>query len=159
MTQRHDAASFGAALRQLLDRLDSPLERAYRDAGLDFRPRFTPVIRALAVDGPQTLSALSVRLGVSHSAVSQTVSQMAARDLVMVAPGRDARERIVALGPVATRIMPQLEQQWDATARATAALDRETGSVLIDAVNRANAALATRPFRDRLLAAAGADDA
>ena len=63
-------------MRRLIDHLDGALEQAYRDDGLDFRPRYTPVIRALMDDGPQTITALAERLGVSHSATSQTVSQM-----------------------------------------------------------------------------------
>jgi DNA-binding MarR family transcriptional regulator len=150
----HTAASFGAALRELIDRLDSALESAYRDAGLDFRPRFTPVVRILLADGPQTIRALSDRLALSHSALSQTVAQMAVRQLVTVVRGKDARERLVELGPVGSAIIPQLERQWRATTAATVALDAETGGIMIDAVNRANAALARRPFAARLSDAA-----
>jgi len=151
MTTPHTAASFGTALRRLIDHLDSALEQAYRDDGLDFRPRYTPVIRALMEDSTLTLTALAERLGVSHSATSQTVSQMRLAGLVVVTPGEDdARQRVVALSRLAKAMQPRLEEHWHAARVATAALDTETGGVLVEVINRANAALAKRPMRDRL---------
>jgi MarR family transcriptional regulator, organic hydroperoxide resistance regulator len=147
----HTAASFGAALRRLIDHLDGALEQAYRDEGLDFRPRYTPVVRALLADGPQTIRSLSEALGVSHSAVSQTVSQMAAAGLVAVTRGEDdARQRVVTLSRAGKAMVPRLEDHWRAARIATASLDTETGGVLVEVVNRANAALARRPFSERL---------
>jgi DNA-binding MarR family transcriptional regulator len=147
----HTAASFGTALRRLIDHLDGALERAYREDGIDFRPRYTPVVRALVADGPQGIRALADRIGVSHSAVSQTVSQMAAAGLVAVTRGEeDARQRIVALTRTGTALLPRLEDHWHAARAATAALDTETGGVLVEVINRANAALEARPFADRL---------
>ena len=142
----HDAGSFGTALRRLIDQFDGAVEQAYRDDGLDFRPRYTPIVRALVADGPQTIRALAATLGVSHSAVSQTIAQMAARGLVTVKPGRDARQRIVALSDAGVALLPRLRRHWAATTTATAALDEAAEGALIAAVNRANAALAARPF-------------
>jgi MarR family transcriptional regulator, organic hydroperoxide resistance regulator len=143
------ARSFGTALRRLLDQLDGALEAAYAADGLDFRPRFTPVVRALAAEGPLTIRALSRALGVSHSATSQTVAQMVARGLVAATPGRDARERVIAPTPALDALLPRLQRHWDAATAATGALDREVDGLLA-AVERANAALAERPFADRL---------
>jgi DNA-binding MarR family transcriptional regulator len=151
VTTPHTAASFGAALRRLIDHLDSALEQAYRDDGLDFRPRYTPVIRALMDDGPHTLTMLAERIGVSHSATSQTVSQMRLAGLVVVTRGEDdARQRIVALSRLAKAMQPRLEEHWHAARVATAVLDTETGGVLVEVINRANAALARRPLGERL---------
>ena len=155
MTTTHTAASFGAALRRLIDHLDSALEQAYRDDGLDFRPRYTPVIRALMDDGPQSITALADRLGVSQSATSQTVAQMRLAGLVVVTRGEDdARQRVVALSRLAKAMQPRLEAHWHAARVATAALDTETGGVLVEVINRANAALARRQFGERLADAA-----
>lgn len=152
----HTAASFGTALRRLIEHLDGALERAYREDGIDFRPRYTPVVRALVADGPQSIRALADQLGVSHSAVSQTVSQMTAAGIVAVTRGEDdARQRIVALTRTGKALLPRLEDHWRAARIATASLDTETGGVLVEVINRANAALDRRPFADRLAAARG----
>ena len=141
------AAGFGAALRRLIDQLDGALEAAYVADGLDFRPRYTPILRAILANGPLTLRGLADQLGVSHSAVSQTIAQMAARQLVTVTKGRDARERIVDLSDATLALMPRLERHWATARAATEALDTAVGGMLVDAVERANAALAERPFK------------
>lgn len=143
------SARFGAALRRLLDQLDGALERAYAADGLDFRARYTPVVRALAEHGPLTIRALQRLLGVSHSATSQTVAQMVARGLLSAAPGSDARERVIAPTSALDALLPRLRHHWDAAAAATAALDDEAGGLLA-AVERANLALAARSFGERL---------
>jgi DNA-binding MarR family transcriptional regulator len=143
----------GVLLRRLLDHLDGAVEQSYVDAGLDYRPRFTPILRALLNDGPASLRALSARTGVTHSAVSQTVSQMAARNWVSLVPGQDARERIVALTPFALERLPVLERCWAATAAASSTLDADIGQPLAEVLARALAALDRRPFSDRLAAA------
>src|SRR5215217_308986 len=97
----HSLRTHGVLLRRLIDHLDGAVERSYVDAGLDYRPRFTPIVRALLNNGASTLWALSGCTGVTHSAVSQTLTQMASRGWVSMEPGRDARERIVTLTPFA----------------------------------------------------------
>jgi DNA-binding MarR family transcriptional regulator len=103
-------------------------------------------VRALVAAGPQTIRALAATLGVSHSAVSQTITQMVARGLVTVITGRDARQRIVALSDAGTALLPRLRRHWAATTAATAALDMAADGALIAAINRANTALEARPF-------------
>ena len=146
------SARFGAALRRLLDQLDGALEAAYAAEGLDFRPRYTPVVRALAEHGPLTIRALQRQLGVSHSATSQTVAQMVARGLLTASTGQDARERVIEPTPTLDALLPRLRRHWQAAAMATAALDTEAGGLLA-AVDRANAALTVEPFGARLAAA------
>jgi DNA-binding MarR family transcriptional regulator len=117
----------GVLLRRLIEHLDGAVEQAYVNAGLDYRPRFTPILRALVNHGPASLRALSARTGVTHSAVSQTVSQMTRRGWVTLEPGVDARERIVGLTPFAMEQLPLLERCWAATAAASAGLDADIG--------------------------------
>ncbi len=143
----------GVLLRRLIDHLDGAVEQAYADAGLDYRPRFTPIFRALLNKGPATLRALSRHTGVSHSAVSQTITQMAARGWVSLEAGTDARERIVTLTPFARESLPRLEQCWAATEAASRSLDEDLGQPLAGVLIRALEALERRPLADRLAAA------
>lgn len=148
----------GVLLRRLIDHLDGAVEQAYADGGLDYRPRFTPIFRALLNNGPATLRVLSRLTGVSHSAVSQTIAQMAARGWVSLEAGTDARERIVTLTPFARGHLPRLQQYWAATEAASRSLDEDLGQPLADILIRALEALERRPFADRLAAASSASD-
>ena len=146
----------GVLLRRLIEHLDGAVEQLYVDAGLDYRPRYTPIVRALLNDGPATLRALSTRTGVTHSATSQTVAQMAARGWVSLEPGTDARERIVVLTPFALDRLPLLERCWAATDVASRSLDEEIGQPLADVLIGALDALQRKPLADRLTAALSA---
>ena len=143
----------GALLRRLIDHLDGAVEQAYADAGLDYRPRFTPILRALLNNGPASLRVLSEHTGVTHSAVSQTITQMSARRWVSLEAGTDARERIVALTPFAMQHLPRLEQCWDATEAASRSLDEDLGGPFSDTLIRALEALERRPLADRIATA------
>lgn len=149
----HSLRTHGTLLRRLIDHLDGAVEQAYVDTDLDYRPRFTPIIRALLNAGPATMRALSDQTGVSHSAVSQTVAQMAVRGWVSMTPGKDARERIVSLTSFAMENLPRLKQAWAATEAASSSLDQDIGQPLAEVLIRALDALERRSFSVRLAAA------
>jgi DNA-binding MarR family transcriptional regulator len=145
----------GTRLRHLLDLLDGDVEAVYADLGLDgIRPRLTPIIRELAAAGPSSIRELARAIGVTHSAASQTVAQMARQDLVVVTPGADARQRIVRLTPAAERLLPVLDAEWAATAAAATALEAELPFPLSELVDEALEALRRRPMRQRIAAVA-----
>lgn len=146
--------TLGTLLRRLLERLDGEVEAAYDAAGLAWRPRYTPVLRALIAMGPASIKALAGMTGVSHSAVSQTVSQMKKDGLVSLEAGTDGRERIVAPTPLAQAMVPDLRRQWTATNRAAEELDAELSAPLSAVVAEALDALGDRPFGERIRAAA-----
>lgn len=137
-------------MRRLIDHLDGAVEASYARDGLEYRPRYTPVFRALLRDGPATIRDLSQRTGVSHSAASQTVSQMAGKGLVALEAGDDARERIVSLTSAALAIVPQLERRWAATEAAARTLDAELGLPLAEVITRALDALDEQSFAERI---------
>jgi DNA-binding MarR family transcriptional regulator len=148
------APTLGTLVRRLIELLDGEVEAAYAAAGLAWRPRYTPVLRALLALGPASIKALAGQIGISHSAVSQTVAQMKKDELVTLEPGADGRERIVALTANAQAMLPALRRQWAATNAAADALDAELSAPLSGVVAEAIAALSRRPFGDRIAAAA-----
>ncbi len=148
------SATLGTHVRTLLDLLDGEVEAAYAASGSDWRPRYTPVLRALMKLGPTSIKAVASEIGVSHSAVSQTVSQMTRDALVTLQSGADARERIVILTSKAEAMVPALQRQWAATNAAADQLDAELSAPLSEVLIEAIAALSRRPFGDRIKAAA-----
>jgi DNA-binding MarR family transcriptional regulator len=154
-TDRPGPELLGTRLRHLLDLLDGDVAVVYTDLGLGgFRPRFTPIIRALAAAGPSCIRELARAIGVTHSAASQTVAQMAKQDLVVLMPGEDARQRIVRLTPKAERLLPVLDAEWAATTAAATALEAELSFPLSRLVDEALDALHRCPMRQRIAAVA-----
>src|SRR6188768_4490415 len=101
----------GTLLRHLLELLDGDLERIYRDLGLPYRPRFTPVVRALMEREPRSIREIADHSGLTHSAVSQTVAEMKRAGLVSLVKDRaDARARLARLTPHGRALLPRLQQ-------------------------------------------------
>jgi DNA-binding MarR family transcriptional regulator len=144
------AATLGTLLRHLTDLLDGAVAEVYAESGLDYSPRYTPVVRALVELGPAPIRAISVRAGITHSAVSQTVAQMARRRLVTLKAGGDKRERIVSLSAKAKAMLPDLQRHWAATNAAAQAFEAELTRPLSDVLREAIAALEQRPFAGRI---------
>jgi len=141
----------GTRLRHLLALLDGDVEQAYRDSGLrGYRPRYTPIVRALQELGPASIKALAEHAGISHSAVSQTVTQMRRAGWLAARVAADARERTVSMTPALVELLPRLQAHWHATAGAVRTLDAELSRSLSATVDEALAALRRRPLVERI---------
>ncbi|XVS60637.1 MarR family winged helix-turn-helix transcriptional regulator [Actinosynnema sp. CA-299493] len=141
----------GTRLRHLLDLLEGDVGRVYTDLGLPgFRPRYTPVIHLVHTRGPLSIRDLADTIGITHSAVSQTVNQMRRDGLVDLKPGDDARRRIVHLTDQARAILPTLDAEWTATTAAAHDLDADLPYPLTALVDATLRALRDKPMRDRI---------
>lgn len=141
----------GTQLRHLLELLDGAVSDAYAQQGLEYRPRYTPVMRALLVREPSTVGQLAEDAGITQPAVTQTVALMAKEGLVSVrsAPG-DKRQRLVHLTDAGRELLPRLQACWRATAGAAAELDAELPTPLSLTLAQAIAALEAKPFGVRI---------
>ncbi|WP_235075744.1 MarR family winged helix-turn-helix transcriptional regulator [Asticcacaulis sp. AC460] len=144
----------GALVRHLIECLDGEVEKSYEAQGLAWRPRYTPVLRALMELGPASIKTVALKIGISHSAVSQTVSQMTREGLVELRKGDDGRERILVLTAKTQVMVPELQRHWLAVNAAADQLDAELSAPLSSIVREALAALDARRFGERISAAA-----
>ena len=145
----HLSTGLGTQLRHLIELLDDGVSEANDYAGMNYRPRYTPIVKALADGRPRTIGQLAEAAGITQPAATQTVAVMAKDGLVEVAAGAvDARQRVVALSPDGRALLPRLERAWRATDRAAGSLDAE--SRLLSAVGAALAALARQSFAERI---------
>lgn len=146
--------NLGTLVRRLIDKLDSAVEESYRDCGLDYRPRYTPIVRALREIGPCALPRLAGHMGLSQAIVGQTVAEMAARGLITpVRQDQEAGVKLISLSPKMIEMMPKVERCWDATTLASATLDEELGQSLPDLLARAIALLEHRSLSVRIVEA------
>ena len=143
-------STLGTLLRHLTELLESAVDQSYALSGLDYRPRYTPIVRAILELGPTSLRAISFHAGITHSAVSQTVAEMVKNDWLTSTPGADARERIVALSKKAEAAEHILRGQWSATNAAAETLDQELSTPLSGLLREAIEQLNRRSFGDRI---------
>ncbi len=124
-------AAFGTRLRRLSERLDREVQGLYRAAGLDFEPRWYPVVTALMERGPATVGALAESIGVSHAAVSQVRASLAERGLVRTeCDPHDHRRQILALTESGMAAVERLRPLWRAVTAATNELCEEAPALL-----------------------------
>ncbi len=159
MTDEQRLVGLGTLLRQVLDLMDADIAGVLADLGLpDYKPKFSVYLRAVASLGPLPIRDLARATGVTHSAASQVVAELARKGLVDLRPGTDGRQRIVHLTGQARAILPTVEAEWDATACAADELDAELPFPLRELVPAVAAALERRGFRDRILTSGWARD-
>lgn len=143
-------SSYYRPLFQLLHAMDQDIERLYTSRGTAVRSRFVGPLITLSRRGPLTVKELASAREVSHSAMSQTVASMAKAGLVRTEPGVDARSRVVTPTEQAEQLMPLLRAEWRSTEAVTRALDEEIAHPIMRAVEAIAAALAEKPFAERL---------
>ena len=141
----------GTQLRHLIDLLDGAVSNAYEEAGIDYRPRYTPVMRALEGGAPHTVGEIAEAAGITQPAATQTVALMIKQGLLDASPGiRDARQKVVRLSAQGQQLLPQLRVCWQATRAAADSLDGDMPYPLSEALAQAIAALQTKPFGERI---------
>ncbi|GAA2384320.1 MarR family transcriptional regulator [Catellatospora methionotrophica] len=151
MSSLPEREAVGTLLRHVLELLDGDVAKVYAERELaDYRPRYSPVVRALLSGGPMPIRDLARAVGVTHSAASQTVAQMSGAGLVDLTPGADARQRLVSLTPKAHWLLPLVTAEWTATTAAMRTLDSELSMPLVDLLTEVATALTRRPFRARI---------
>ena len=141
----------GTQLRHLIELLDGAVEQAYVEAGLDYRPRYTPVMRVLAEQPSATIGELAAVAGLTQPAATQTVALMVKKGLLTVTTGgEDGRQRVVRLSAAGAAMLPRLRGCWQATKAAADSLDAELAFPLSDCLAQAIAVLETRSFGARI---------
>lgn len=139
-TTRMGAAAIGARLRRLSERIDRDAARLYAEAGVDFEQRWFGVVNQLALFGPLTVGELATALGVSHAAVSQIRTGLAAAGLISwEADKANARMRRLSLTDEGRARVVQLEPLWKALSAVAVDLNDEALDALaaLDRLERA----------------------
>ena len=135
----------------MIELLDGAVEQSYVDAGLNYRPRYTPVMRVLAEQSSATIGELASLGGLTQPAATQTVAVMVKKGLLTVsADGEDGRQRVVRLSAAGAAMLPQLRVCWRATKFAADSLDAELAIPLSGCLSQAITALETRSFTERI---------
>lgn len=71
----------GELLRYVGELVDQGAEAHYRTLALNYRPRYTPVLRAISA-GAETVTDITARSRLTQGAISQTVGLMVAEGIV-----------------------------------------------------------------------------
>lgn len=139
----------GELLRYVGELVESGAEEEYRAMKLAYRPRYTPVLRALSA-GAETVTDITARSKLTQGAISQTVSLMQKDGLVERHGLDDGRKSAIRLTRHGKKLLEALEPHWEVTFAAIRTLELEIQRPLIDTLSDAAAALERSGFAERL---------
>jgi DNA-binding MarR family transcriptional regulator len=143
--------TLGTQLRHLIELLDGAVSAAYKEAGLDYRPRYTPVMRALTTCESMSIGELAELAGITQPAATQTIALMKKEGLVCINAGAsDGRQKMVSLSEQGRAMIPALTACWQATAMAASSLEADVTIPLGPALNAAITALNTKSYGTRI---------
>ncbi len=143
--------AIGTRLRLLSERLAKDAAQVYRHYGLDFEPRWFPVLYALMEQDGQSVSELTQSTGQSQVSVSQVIKAMAAHGLVQLKPAAaDGRKTVVRLTTATRARLPALRTQIDDVGQVMGNLLGETSHNLWLALDQFEAQLDRKGFLDRV---------
>ncbi len=141
----------GTQLRHLIELLDGAVEEAYALAGMRYRPRYTPVMRALIVQEPSMIGQIAEAAKITQPAATQTVALMIKEGLLVSESGPvDGRQRLIRLSPRGRAMLPRLHECWQATQMAADSLDASLPRPLSKSLDEAIAALDIESFGNRI---------
>lgn len=151
MTDDPTERSLWRPVFRLLSHIDDEIGRVYADNGIvDLKTTWVPVILKLRARGPLTITDLARGLDTTHSAMSQKVAAMRAKDWVTTEPGPDARSKLVNLTAKSERIADRLAAEWKATETSLEELEKGLPYSLTRVAEDIRKALASKSFHDRI---------
>ena len=143
----------GELLRYVGELVDQGAEEQYRAMGLEYRPRYTPVLRALGA-GAETVTDITVRSTLTQGAISQTVSLMLKDGILARHQLDDGRKTGLHLTRKGKDLLKRLEPHWAVTFSAIRGLEAEVGHPLLQILTDTAQALERQGFGERLKEAA-----
>ncbi len=142
----------GELLRYVGELVDQGAEAQYHTLDLNYRARYTPVLRAISA-GAETVTDITARTRLTQGAVSQTVGLMVADGIVARHALDDGRKSGIHLTIQGKELLKTLEPRWQRTFAAIEALEKEIGHPLLRVLEDAARALERQDFAARLRAA------
>ena len=104
----------GTQLRHLIDLLDGAVTAVYESEGLRYRPRFTPVMRALLAHEPASVTHIATLAGITQPAATQTVALMIREGLLRAETNNeDSRQKMIWMTHHGRELVPRLEGRLD----------------------------------------------
>ena len=144
----------GTQLRHLVELLDGAVAEAYRREGINYRPRYFPVMRALEAHGPLSVTEIAQAAGITQPSATQTVALMVRDGLLASKQSEaDSRRKVVEVTSYGNDLLPRLQACWDAVTAAAKSLDSDLPFPISELLDLAIKALAHNSFDSRIQAA------
>lgn len=135
-------------LQRLADSLRKDGMQIYTDAGIEFEPKFWPVLYTLSKKSPLGILDLANEIGYAHPSVIALVREMEQKKWIRsVKDKSDSRRRLLSLSPLAHELVLKMQPVWEVI---KAALEEicEGETPLLKAIGEVEARVAKESFAD-----------
>lgn len=139
-----------ARLQRLADTIRKDGALIYKEHGIDFEPKWFPVIYVLKQKGAVSIVDLANEVGIAHPSVIQLVKELEAKKLVKSSSDKiDGRKRLITLSPKAVALITEMQPVWDKIRSAVTELVK-TENNLMKAMEETEARLKSESFYSRV---------
>ncbi|TND08568.1 MAG: MarR family transcriptional regulator [Bacteroidetes bacterium] len=120
-----------ARLQRLADTIRRDGTVIYKKHGIDFEPKWFPVVYVLKRKGALSVVDLAGEVGLAHPSVIQLVKELEAKELVKSSSDKaDGRRRLLTLTPKAQKLVTKMEPVWDKIRAAVAEMVKTENNLM-----------------------------
>jgi len=143
--------ALASRLKRLSERLLKDGAAIYKSQGIDFQPRWFPVLYLLNQKSPMIVTAVANSLGMTHPSVNQIASAMTKAGLLKSFRDKnDERRRLLALTSKGKKMAADLKPVWQDFNDAAAELLENAGREPLDIIDRIEQELDRQSMFDRI---------
>ncbi len=138
-----------ARLQRLAETIRKDGTLIYKDHGIDFEPKWFPVIYVLDRKGALSVVDLANEVGLAHPSVIMLVKELEGKKLVKSSSDKtDGRRRVISLTPKAVALVAEMEPVWKKIRAAVVELEKQNN--LMKAIAETEALLKQESFYARV---------
>jgi len=145
---------FGSRLKRLGDTFIKDVNRIYKNHKIQFDASWFPVFYILSQKNEVSIKEISTILKVSHSAISQLVSNLQEKGLIKsVVSKKDARNKHIMFTAKGEKLLQKIQPVWRALEKAMNELADESGSSskkILNALTGIESGLEQKSFFERI---------
>lgn len=147
---------FGSRLRRLSEYFLMEVNKVYEQEGIPFDASWFPVFYLLSKQQPMPMIDIADQLEISHSAVSQMVTNLRNKGLLKTTPCKeDGRRQLVAFTKKGTELLHQVQPIWQAISMAMEVLvsENKQSQQMLAAITQVEQAIQQKPLSERVKSA------
>lgn len=143
--------TLGTQLRHLIELLDGAVERSYVRTGLNYRPRYTPIMKVLMDRKSCTIGDIATAAKITQPAATQSIALMIKDGIVRADAGvTDGRQKLISLTEQGLEMVPRLLECWSATDQAAQTIEDELPDSFTQTLELAIQVLEAKSFDVRI---------
>jgi DNA-binding MarR family transcriptional regulator/predicted GNAT family N-acyltransferase len=138
-------------LQRISDRFRKDGLQIYKENGIEFEPKWFPVIYTLQQKPGLSIGELAAEIGYAHPSTISLLKELEKEELVISTKDKtDDRRRLIQLTPKAEELIAKMKPVWEIMIQAITELTDTKNNIML-AINEVEAAFKKKSFLERAL--------